>query len=192
MLRSQSPFWCQQVFAESQLAIVRRARRGDNVLYGRTYTFCMEPCNVLLYGRVMFRSVPVSVGWINRSTHVSPPGPSYTKQLCSALEGSIWMTHVIENLFLQVDSSGLVTSYESEGPLQFPLVLRVFPLMPVGRIPQRAFHWGSVQLEEVQGEGWWSVFQCYYFGSSSSQNLLRPPLLLMMSLHLTLFSVSAA
>ena len=60
------------------------------------------------------------------------------------------MNHMIWNLFPQVDSAGLVSSYESESPLRFPLVLGDFPLMPSWQDTTGLFTEGQSKFKRVR------------------------------------------
>ena len=72
---------------------------------------------------------------------------------------------MISNLFPQVDSSGLVSSYESEGPSRFPLVICDFPLMPSWQDTTGLFTEGQSKFKRVRVKD----------GASSSIDILVAP-----------------
>ena len=155
--------WRQQVFAESELAIARGTMSDTWYVPAVVSLIVWSSC-------VVFWSASLRVWWVNRSTHgfplacepwrISPCAQCWL--LCS---GEIHLddSYHLENLFLQVDFSGLVSSYESERlSYGFPWSYVISPLMMllVGIRPLQGFHWGSVEIEGDQGAEGWSTSQC--------------------------------
>ena len=144
--------WCQQVFAESELAIARGTMSDTWYVPAIVSLIVWSSC-------VVFWSASMRVWWVNRSTHgfplacepwrISPCAQCWL--LCSG-EIPLDDSYHLENLFLQVDFSGLVSSYESERlSYGFPWSYVISPLMLlVGIRPLQGSIEGQSKLKGIR------------------------------------------